>query len=83
MKIYMIWAQDNYGHAWLVDAWDDDSVAENYTGWQEALAKAKLDEDEYTTIRVVTGEVDMDKVYAAFEPSHAGTITGVESAVEV
>lgn len=66
MKIWMIWAVTPHdGHHWLVDAWDDETVTENYDGWQTAKEKAY---EEYgpDNVRIVHSCVDFDKVLKTF-----------------
>ncbi len=72
MKIWMIWAEDESdSHKWLIDAWDDDGVVENPEGWEEAKKKAyKAHGPE--SVRILTTDVDMDKVNKAFHPMDVG-----------
>jgi len=80
MDIYLIWAQEPDGnYHWLVGAWDDDSVGENYAGYEEAVAKAR-EEHGVENIRVVKARIDFDKVVEAFEPADVGELTEVSVA---
>lgn len=77
MDIYLIWAQDGDGYGnyrWLVGAWDDESIGENYKGYEEAVAKAR-EEHGAENIRVVKARIDFDKVVEAFEPADVGALT--------
>jgi len=76
MDIWMIWAHDGYGHHWLVDAWDDDSTAENWTGWQKAVREAKADNDG--RVVVVKSSVNFDKVLEAFNVPNVGEMSDPE-----
>lgn len=67
MDIYLIWAQDPDGDVtWLVDAWDDDTIAENYSGWREKIVQAEKDY-EPQNVRIVKAYIDFDGVRKAFE----------------
>lgn len=66
MDVYMIWATaPRGGEHWLVDAWDDDSIASNGKGWAEAVTKA-FAENGAENVRIVKTHVDFDAVVAAF-----------------
>lgn len=67
MKIWMIWAQDA-GATWLVAAWDDATRAESAEEWDSDLAEA-IHDYGVDGVRVLTTEVAMRNVEAAFEPS--------------
>lgn len=69
MEIFMIWARDmKYGHMWLLDAWDSDSMEDNHSGWLEAQAKHKeIEQEENMEVRVIRTTVDFGGVRAAFE----------------
>lgn len=73
MDIYMIWAQEA-GVKWLVEAWDDDTIAENDSGYQDAIDKA-YDTYGAANVRIVKARVNFDKVEAAFETTDAGVLT--------
>lgn len=72
MDIYMIWAQEA-GVKWLVEAWDDDTVAENDSGYEAALDKAYASYGA-ENVRVIKGRIDFGKVEAAFEVTDAGRL---------
>lgn len=40
MKVWLIWVRGD-DHTWLEAAWDDDSTAENHTGWTEEVARVR------------------------------------------
>lgn len=69
MKVWLIWAKDEgvLEHVWLVDAWDDETVAENGDGFKEKLAEVRKDHGVDNVVVTVTN-VDIGKVYNAFEP---------------
>lgn len=71
MDIHLIWATD--GDAiWLVGAWDEDTIAENYQGYTDELARHQKDHG-HDNVRVVKASVDFDAVQAAFQTPHIGT----------
>lgn len=68
MKVWLIWAREGVmGHVWVVDAWDDETVAENNDGFQQKIAEARRDNGTDNVVVTVTN-VDIDKVYSAYEP---------------
>lgn len=65
MKVWMIWIQGDDA-TWLEDAWDDETTAENHSGWQEVVDKArKLALDNNYEIRIQA--VEVPGVYDLFE----------------
>lgn len=73
MTIWMIWVQEpSTGALWLVESWDDDSTAENTTGWEEAVQKARK-EHGAENVRIVRGDVDFNVIEKAFQIPNAGT----------
>lgn len=80
MKLWMIWARCD-GMVWLVDSWDDDSVATNPEGWAEAVAEART-ANGADNVSVVSTTVDFDAVLATFEAPtvRAAGIVAEESA---
>lgn len=69
MDIWMIWAvsSDEANDAWLVAAWDDESVMGNREGWLEAVADAE-EEHGGRFVRITKTSVDYDAVLEAFLP---------------
>lgn len=63
----MIWAKLD-GFAWLVESWDDDTIMDNPTGWEDAKHKASKGHGS-ENIRIIKAIVDFDKVLAAFNPA--------------
>ena len=75
MQIKTIWAaHDNeWNEAWLVEAWDEYSIDNNFDGWSKALEKAKKENDE---IKVVVINVSWSKLEKAFKtPEISATVT--------
>lgn len=69
MDIWMIWGRyPDDDILWLINAWDDDSVANNYDRWSEIVEKAKQDHGQ-DNIRIVRAPLEMDQVAAAFNPA--------------
>lgn len=65
MKIWLIFIQTD-DTTWLEAAWDDNSTAENYKGWEEEVARCtKLATDNKYEMRIVS--TTLDGVYDAFE----------------
>lgn len=73
MTIWMIWTRDSSEAMWLSDAWDDDSVSENDTGWAEAVAKAHK-EHGAENVRILRGDVDFNAVEKAFQIPDVGPL---------
>lgn len=69
MDVLMIWVTDENpdSEIWLLEAWDNDSIAGNQEGWEEAVQKAY---EVYggANVRITKTTVDFDKVQAAFQP---------------
>ena len=54
-------------HTWLEAAWDDESTAENHSGWTEEVDRVrKLAYEEKWEMRIL--EVEVPGVFEAFEP---------------
>lgn len=73
MDVYQIWAQEA-GFFWLVDAWDDDSISGDRSGYEEALKKAH-DAHGAENVRVIRTVIDFDAVTKAFEVPTADSKT--------
>ena len=41
MVVWMLWIQASDGATWLEAAWNDETTAENYSGWLEAVETAR------------------------------------------
>jgi hypothetical protein len=41
MKVWLIFLQDEVGAIWLEAAWDDDSIAENRSGWEDEVDRVR------------------------------------------
>lgn len=65
MDIYMLWASDG-DVLWLVDAWDDDTIAENHSGWTEKISQAEKDYGP-SNVRIIKATVNFDSIRKAFE----------------
>lgn len=74
MNIYLIWAVDgdDTSAAWLIGAWDDDSVSGNREGYEQELASHRKDYGA-EAVRVVKARIDFDAVLRAFEVPGIGT----------
>lgn len=67
IEINLVWVLNNEApHPWVVDAWDEFSIEENFEGYQEALEKAKKDHDE---VRVQRVSVPIRTVDSLFLPT--------------
>lgn len=69
MRLFCIWVCDgplDPENAWLLTAWDEYSVENNYEGWEEELQKAHKN---YTHVRVCEVKVDREHVEALFKNS--------------
>ena len=66
LDLYLIWVLSGSGVS-LVDAWDQDSVADNRPGWDEAVEDAFADHGA-NNVRVTITSVDIDAVQRAFAP---------------
>lgn len=73
MDVYQIWAQEAE-FFWLVDAWDDDSIQANRSGYEAALKKA-YDAHGAENIRVIRTVIDFGAVTKAFEVPTADSKT--------
>lgn len=76
MKIYTIWVSTNgFEEAWILDAWDEDSVDGNYSGWEDAVREAKKDHAE---VKVIAINVAISKLRECFElPTIPGEVEGL------
>jgi hypothetical protein len=80
VKLWTIWVQSSDGATWLESAWDDESTAENRSGYEEALqAAAKIAEANDGAMRVVEVNFAGEVVYDAFTPP---SVTAAASAPE-
>lgn len=66
MKIWMIWVSDGEA-TWLSTAWDDESRGEAREQWDEELAET-IATHGLDHVRVLTTDIAMTNVQAAFEP---------------
>lgn len=65
MKVWLIWIQGD-DTTWLEAAWDDNSTAENHSGWQEEVKRVrKLAYENDYEMRIQ--EVTVPGVYELFE----------------
>jgi len=80
MDIYLIWATDSDTNdvTWLVGAWDGDSIADNFSGYQEEVQKHQ-DIHGADRVRVVKAHIDFDKVVGAFRVPSVGELVVDES----
>lgn len=75
MKVWMIFVQ-TYDSTWLEAAWDDESTAENHSGWQAEVDRVrKLAADNGYLYRIL--EVEVPGVYEAFEIPSVSARTSV------
>ena len=67
MKVRMVWVQGDDA-TWLEAAWDEETVAANYSGWCDEVDKArKMAHENNYEMRIQI--VDVPKVYELFEVS--------------
>ena len=69
MDVFIIWAMvpDQPDAPWAIAAWDDESIAENHSGWLEALASAE-ETHGGRNIRVTKTTINYDAVVESFKP---------------
>jgi len=77
MIIRTIWVSPtDWDEAYMVDAWDEYTVEANAGGWEEALAKARNENNE---LRVIDLECSGDALRAAFSvPTVPATVKRTE-----
>ena len=68
IEVFMIWGSElvDPTATWLVESWDEFSIEANYDGWEEAISKAKHQNE---IVRITTTTVDYAAVQRAFEPT--------------
>ena len=67
MKVRMVWVQGDDA-TWLEAAWDEETVAANYSGWCDEVDKArKMAHENNYELRIQI--VDVPQVYELFEVS--------------
>jgi hypothetical protein len=65
MTVWMLWVQGD-DHTWLEAAWDDESTAENHSGWQAEVDRVrKLAFDNGYEMRIQ--QVQVPGVFELFE----------------
>lgn len=67
MDLYMIFVRADGGFTSLEDAWDEESISDNRSGW-DATVKAAVVLHGPQNVRVLKTSVDMDAIRKAFEP---------------
>ncbi len=74
MKLWLIWMQSD-DSTWLEAAWDDETTAENHSGWKEEYDRCrKLAFEEKYEMRLQA--VEVPGVYDLFEiPTMKATVT--------
>lgn len=75
IEVWMIWAMlDSEPDApWVVDAWDEYSIENNPSGWDDAVTKAKKENEN---IRITVSLIDYNAVVKTFQPAKV-ELTGV------
>lgn len=75
MRIWTIWVQADTA-TWLEGAWDDESTAENRSGYDEAVDKAdKIARENGGAMRVIAVDIPDAAVFGAFDaPVVGGTV---------
>jgi hypothetical protein len=69
MDVWLIWLQTD-DHTWLEAAWDDETTAENHSGWTETVDRCRrLAYEERYEMRIQ--RVTVPGVFALFEPATA------------
>lgn len=69
MKLWTIWVQASDGATWLESAWDDESTAENGSGYEKSLQTAKdVAKQNGGEMRVIEVDFPDGVVFGAFQP---------------
>jgi hypothetical protein len=71
MRLWTIWIQADEA-TWLESAWDDESTAENRSGYEAAIDKAEeVARSNKGEMRVIAIDVPDRSIFAAFDPAVA------------
>jgi len=68
MRLWTIWIQAGEA-TWLEAAWDDESTAENRSGYEDAVSKAEqVARENKGEMRVIAIDVPDRSIFGAFDP---------------